>query len=130
MALQTGMKNRVEKTVPKEQLASSVGSGALDVFGTPFMVLLMEEACFYCVRDEVGEGSSTVGTHLDISHDSPTPMGCRVYCDCELTEIDGRKLVFSVEAYDEFGLIGKGTHERYIVDNERFLKKVSDKKNG
>lgn len=129
MALQIGMKYRMEKTVSKEQLASSVGSGALDVFGTPFMVLLMEEACFYCVFNEVGENNSTVGTHLDISHDSPTPIGAKVYCDCELISIEGRKLVFTVEAYDEFGLIGKGTHERYIVDNERFLKKVNDKKN-
>lgn len=127
MALNTGMKYRIEKTVTKDQLASSVGSGALDVFGTPFLILLMEEACFYCVRDKVEKGQSTVGTKLDVTHDSPTPIGAKVYCDCELTAIEGRKLVFKVEAYDEFGVIGKGIHERFIVDNERFLKKVNDK---
>lgn len=127
MALNTGMKYRMEKTVTKDQLASSVGSGALDVFGTPFLILLMEEACFYCVRDEVEKGQSTVGTKLDVTHDSPTPIGAKVYCDCELTAIEGRKLVFKVEAYDEFGVIGKGVHERFVVDNERFLKKVNDK---
>ncbi len=127
MALNTGMKYRMEKTVTKDQLASSVGSGALDVFGTPFLILLMEEACFYCVRDKVEKGQSTVGTKLDVTHDSPTPIGAKVYCDCELTAIEGRKLVFKVEAYDEFGVIGKGIHERFIVDNERFLKKVNDK---
>ena len=121
------MKYRIEKTVTKDQLASSVGSGALDVFGTPFLILLMEEACFYCVRDKVEKGQSTVGTKLDVTHDSPTPIGAKVYCDCELTAIEGRKLVFKVEAYDEFGVIGKGIHERFIVDNERFLKKVNDK---
>ena len=125
MALNTGMKYRIEKTVTKDQLASSVGSGALDVFGTPFLILLMEEACFYCVRDKVEKGQSTVGTKLDVTHDSPTPIGAKVYCDCELTAIEGRKLVFKVEAYDEFGVIGKGIHERFIVDNERFLKKVN-----
>lgn len=127
MALKVGMKHRSEKCVTKDQLASSVGSGALDVFGTPFLILLMEEACFYCVRDEVDEGNSTVGTRLDITHDSPTPLGAKVYCDCELTAIDGRKLVFRVEAFDEFGMIGKGIHERFIVDTEKFLKKVNDK---
>lgn len=127
MSLHVGMTYRMEKIVTKDQLASSVGSGALDVFGTPFLILLMEEACFYCVRDEVGENQSTVGTKLDVSHDSPTPLGAKVYCDCKLEEMDGRRLVFSVEAFDEFGSIGKGTHERFIVDNERFLKKVNDK---
>lgn len=127
MSLEIGMKNRVEKVVPKEQLASFVGSGALDVFGSPYMVLLMEEACFYCVRDEVGEGNSTVGTHLDISHDSPTPVGTKVWCECELVEIEGRKLIFKVEAFDEFGSIGKGTHERYIVNDDKFMAKVNAK---
>lgn len=127
MSLHVGMTYRMKKTVTKDQLASSVGSGALDVFGTPFLILLMEEACFYCVRDEVEENQSTVGTKLDVSHDSPTPLGAKVYCDCKLEEMDGRRLVFSVEAFDEFGSIGKGTHERFIVDNERFLKKVNEK---
>lgn len=127
MSISTGMKYRMEKTVEKDQLASSVGSGALDVFGTPFLVLLMEEACFYCVRDNLEPGMSTVGTHLDVSHDSPTPIGAKVYCDCKLEEIDGRKLIFSVIAYDEDGCIGKGTHERFIIDDERFMKKVNDK---
>lgn len=127
MSLHVGMTYRMEKTVTRDQLASSVGSGALDVFGTPFLILLMEEACFYCVRDQVEEGQSTVGIKLDVSHDSPTPLGAKVYCDCELEEIDGRRLVFSVEAFDEFGSIGKGSHERFIVDNDRFLKKVKEK---
>lgn len=127
MSIHVGMTYRMEKIVTKDQLASSVGSGALDVFGTPFLILLMEEACFYCVRDEVEQEQSTVGTKLDVSHDSPTPLGARVYCDCKLEEMDGRRLVFSVEAFDEFGSIGKGTHERFIVDNERFLKKVNEK---
>lgn len=127
MALEIGMKNRFEKTVTGEQLASSVGSGALDVFGTPYMILLMEEACFYCVRDEVGEGNSTVGTRLDVTHSSPTPLGNKVYCECTLTSIDGRKLIFEVEAFDEHGSIGKGTHERFIVNNEKFMAKVSEK---
>ena len=129
MSLEVGMTNRIEKIVTKEQLASSVGSGALDVFGTPFMILLMEETCFYCVADKVEDGTSTVGTRLDVSHDSPTPLGSKVYCDCTLTEIDGRKLIFSVEAFDEHGSIGKGIHERFIVNDEKFLKKVREKSN-
>ena len=127
MSIEVGMTNRVEKTVTKELLASSVGSGALDVFATPNMICLMEEASFYCVRDAVEEGYGTVGTLVNIKHLAPTPLGSKVYCDATLIEIDGRRLVFDVKAYDESGLIGEGLHERFIINEQKFMDKVNAK---
>ncbi len=127
MSLEVGMKNKIERIVGREQLASSIGSGGLDVYATPSMILMMEEVCFNCVQAEVGEGNSTVGTRLNVSHDSPTPLGAKVFCECELIEVDKRRLTFNVTAYDESGVIGKGTHERFIVGVDKFMNKVNEK---
>ena len=107
--------------VEAEHTAAHWGSGSLYVLSTPHMVALMEGAAVGAVDPLLPEGYRTVGTRLEIRHLAATPMGQRVTARAELVEIDGRRLVFRVEATDEAGTIGEGTHERFIVAVEHFL---------
>ena len=126
--LETGIQGRAEIVVNEQNTAASMGSGNLDVFATPYMIALMEEASQRSVAPYLEEGQSTVGTRLCVSHDAATPLGMKVWAESLLTEIDGRRLVFEVRAYDECGPIGQGTHERFIIRQQRFLEKVEAKK--
>lgn len=128
MFLTVGLKGRAETVVTLENTAAAVGSGLLPVFATPMMVALMENAAVNAVQDGLEEGQGTVGTRLDLSHDAATPVGMKVWAEAELTELDGRALTFSVTAYDEAGPIGKGTHQRFVIQNEKFLSKAEQKK--
>ena len=125
-----GTKCRLEQTVTDALTAANVGSGALPVFGTPYMSALMENAAMTCLQSFLEEGQGSVGTHLDISHDAPTPIGMKVWAESEVTEVDGKRIELKVWAYDEKGLIGQGTHQRFIVTNERFLAKPARKLEG
>ena len=125
--LQTGIKGHHEQTVTPAMSAARVGSGLVDVFATPMLVALVEQTCYESVLPHLDEGQGTVGTLVNVSHLSATPIGKRVWCDSELTEVDRRRLVFSVKAYDEAGLIGEGTHERFVIDTEKFMAKISAK---
>ncbi|MBQ5430536.1 MAG: thioesterase family protein [Lachnospiraceae bacterium] len=125
--LETGCKGHAEDYVTEENAAKSMGSGDLMVFATPAMIALVEMACWTSVADGLEEGQSTVGTALEVNHVSATPLGVKVWCDSELTQIDGRKLTFAVKVYDEAGLIGEGSHQRFIIDKERFLAKAEKK---
>ncbi|MBQ2577582.1 MAG: thioesterase [Lachnospiraceae bacterium] len=125
--LETGVKGHAEDYVTEENAAKTMGSGDLMVFGTPAMIALVEMACWTSVAGELEEGQSTVGTSLSVDHVSATPLGLKVYCDSELTEVEGRKLTFAVKVYDEAGLIGEGVHQRFIIDKERFLAKAEKK---
>ena len=126
--LEAGIKGRQEVMVEVGNCASAVGSGLLKVFATPAMIALMEKTAWMSVAPELGEGEGTVGTLLNVTHDAPTPIGMKVWCESTLEEVDGRRLVFSVEAFDEKGRIGGGRHERFIVGNEKFQAKA-DRKN-
>ena len=125
--LETGIRGRAEVVVNEGNTAASMGSGSLDVFATPYMIALMEEASQCSVAPFLEEGQSTVGTKLHVSHDAATPVGMKVWAETELIEIDRRKLIFRVAAYDERGLIGEGRHERFIIDNQRFQAKADAK---
>ncbi len=125
--MEAGIKNSVKMTVTEHDTARAAGSGTLEVFATPAMIALMEKTCFEAVQPFLEEGQGTVGTKLDVEHVSATPVGMTVEAECELTEVDGRRLVFSVEARDERGLIGKGTHERFIINCSRFSEKTYSK---
>jgi predicted thioesterase len=114
-------------TVTREYTAKAMSSGSLEVYATPAMIALMEETAFLSVQDHLDEGCGTVGTKVDIEHVSASPLGMKITCESELVEIKDRKLVFSVSAYDEVGLIGKGTHERFIINNEKFQNKTNQK---
>ena len=127
MPLTPGIKGSASCVVGPEDTAKALGSGAVDVFSTPKLVALMEKAALLSVRDYLDEGMDTVGTHLDISHSAATPVGMTVRAESELIEVDRRRLVFSVKAWDETELVGKGTHERFIIDRDKFLAKCSSK---
>ena len=126
--LQTGIKGSIEWTVTPERCAGAVGSGELDVFATPAMIALIEETAWRSVAPELEPGQGTVGTALDVRHLSATPVGLRVRCETELTELDRRRLVFTVKVYDPFGLVGEGTHERFVIQYEKFMKRVDEKR--
>ena len=125
--IEIGIKGHKEQIVTPEMSAARVGSGLVDVFATPMLVALVEQTCYESVLPYLDEGQGTVGTLVNVSHLSATPIGKRVWCDSELTEVDRRRLVFSVKAYDEAGLIGEGTHERFVIDTAKFMDKLKAK---
>lgn len=125
--LTAGIKGKEETIVSEANSAKTMGSGTLDVFATPAMIALMEKTAWKSVAPYLDEGSGTVGTLLNITHDAPTPYGVKVWCESELVEVDGRRLVFRVAAYDEKGKIGGGRHERFIIQNEKFQMKANQK---
>ena len=122
--LKIGLTHTSTTTVNSSNTARSYGSGGLDVFATPAMVGLMENAAMTAVENDLPEGSSTVGAHISTSHVKPSKLGATIKATAILEEIDGRKLTFKVSASDDDGLIGEGTHIRYIVDIERFMSKI------
>lgn len=125
--LETGIKGMQQVKVGNSNSALTMGSGTLKVFATPAMIALMEETAWKSVANELEEGSGTVGTALDVKHSAATPLGMTVTCESELIEVDGRRLVFHVVAKDDAGIIGEGTHERFIVNNEKFQAKANSK---
>lgn len=130
MSVTVGLKGRAETVVNESNTAQAACSGALPVFGTPFMCALMEEAAWKSIAPHLEASQSTVGTRLNVSHDSATPVGMKVWAESEVTEVDGKRLVLTVAAFDERGPIGRGTHERFIVTDERFLAKTARKLEG
>ena len=125
--LQPGIKGHKEQVVTPAMSAARVGSGLVDVFATPMLVALMEQTCYESVLPHLDDGQGTVGTLVNVSHTSATPIGRRVWCDSELIEVDRRRLVFNVKACDEAGPIGEGTHERFVIDTARFMAKLQEK---
>lgn len=122
--LEVGLKYTSSVVVEKSNCASAVGSGGLDVFATPSMVALMENAAMNAVAPYLPEGSTTVGSEINVAHNRPSGVGAVVTATAELVAVEGRRLQFKVVAEDSGGAIGEGTHVRYIVDAERFLSKV------
>lgn len=127
MPITVGLKGRADAQVSKETTAMAAGSGSLLVFGTPFMIALMEKAACAAIEAQLEEGQSSVGTRLDVTHDSATPVGMDVWAEAEITAVEGRKLTYTVTAYDEKGVIGKGNHERFLIRAESFLQKTYEK---
>lgn len=123
-----GMTAILTEKVNETNTAKVIGSGSLPVYGTPAMIALIERSAVELLSGNLPEGATTVGTKLEINHVSATPVGMNVVCQCTLTKVDRRKLVFDVEVKDEAGVIGNGTHERFLVDAEPFLAKANGKK--
>ena len=123
--LEIGIKGSGEAVVTEALTAKAMGSGELPVYATPAMAALIEETAWKSVAPALEPGQGTVGTKLDISHLAATPLGRKVRCETELIEIDRRRLVFSAAVFDEAGKIGEGAHERFIVDNGKFLAKAN-----
>ena len=128
MEITVGLKGTVKETVNENNTAEKVGSGSLPVFATPMMVALMEKAACKALENNLDEGSTTVGTKVDVEHVAATPVGMEVTVTATVTAVDGRKISFSVEAFDEAGLIGKGAHDRFVVGAEKFIAKTYAKK--
>lgn len=128
MNITIGLTGEIKEKVTAENTAAVVGSGSLSVFATPSMISLVEKASCEALKDSLDEGSTTVGTLINVEHVSATPVGMLVTVKSTVTAVDGRKIVFFVEAYDEAGLIGKGTHERFVVFSEKFMVKTEAKR--
>lgn len=126
--LKAGTQGYQELVVAMEDTALAAGSGGLRVLATPVMSALMEKACWKSAADQLGEGEDTVGTSLSVRHVAATPVGMKVWCKSCLTQVEGRKLTFHVEAYDEAGLIGTGEHERVLIQVQRFQEKADAKR--
>ena len=124
-----GVKGKESLTVTQQQSAKTMGSGTLDVLATPAMIALMEQTAWKSIVPYLDSKQSSVGTRLDITHDAPTPLGMTVTCESELVEIDGRRLVFTVTASDDKGIIGKGIHERFLIQEDTFQEKAMKKMN-
>lgn len=118
------MNHTSEATVIQADTATEVGSGDLEVYATPAMAALMENAAMLAVANELSEDSTTVGSMLQLTHLRPTPVGEKVSATATLEEADGRRLVFSITASDTKGVIGEARHERFVVDRERFMAKL------
>ena len=127
MELKPGIKACKEIIVTKELCADAWGSGGLQVYATPAMIALMENTAWASVEPCMEEGRSTVGTKLDVSHLSASPVGARITCESELVEVDGRRLVFKVSASDDAGLIGEGMHKRFIINVDKFMARTEAK---
>ena len=127
MPVIVGLKSRAEVLVNGSNTANAVGSGLVPVFSTPSMIALMENAAVRTIQGRLEQGETSVGTHMDITHDAPTPVGVKVWAEAEVTAVDGRRVTFAVTAYDEKGPIGKGTHERAIIRVDKFLAKANAK---
>ena len=126
--IEKGILGHREQMVTPDLTADRIGSGLVQVFATPMLVALMEPTCNESVTPLLEAGQGTVGTHIDISHSAATPVGMKVWCDSELVEVDRRRLVFTVKAFDECGPIGEGRHERFIIDSAKFQAKIDAKK--
>jgi len=125
--IKAGLVGEAIAVVTIAELASALGSGRLDVYGTPAMLGLIERAAVNAVDHLLPVESTTVGTRLDVHHLAPSPLGIQVRARAELVRVEGRTLSFTVEAFDAVDKIGEGTHERAIVDAERLLRRASAK---
>ena len=119
--LEIGLKHTSELTVSEALTAIQMGSGDMPVLATPAMMALMENAAMLAVADELPEGCTTVGGHIESSHLRPSKIGDIVSATAEVTKVDGKKIEFKVSAYSGDTLLGEGTHLRFIVDKERFM---------
>lgn len=127
--LKEGMVGQVETIVSEKNTAMAFASGGVEVFATPMMIGMMEKASLSAVDSFLPEGYATVGTQVNVSHISATPLGMKVWAKAELIKIKGKALTFKVEAFDEVEKIGEGTHDRFIISLEKFIEKTNGKLN-
>jgi fluoroacetyl-CoA thioesterase len=128
MEFTIGLTGEAAVQVDGSNTAKAMGSGELGVFATPSMIALMEKAATDAIKQLMPPDSSSVGTMINVRHLASTPTGMRVTAKAVLTEVDGKRLVFTVEAFDEKDKIGEGIHERFIINKERFMAKTNGKR--
>lgn len=127
--MKVGTVHEINATVEENMTAESMKSGSLPVLATPCMIALMEQASAELCQQFLPDGISTVGTMVNIQHLAATSLGAPVRTVATLTAFDGRKASFDVVSYDNAGVIGKGTHERFTIKVDSFMKKAADRKN-
>jgi fluoroacetyl-CoA thioesterase len=127
MRIISGLTGELERVAREADTAAQWGSGLVPVFSTPALVGLMEGAAVEALKGRLDAGQTSVGGRIDVRHLAATPIGMRVRAVAELTEVDGRRLVFQIEAWDEEEQIGQAVHERFIIDEERFIARVESK---
>ncbi|MEG0899964.1 MAG: thioesterase family protein [Oscillospiraceae bacterium] len=125
--MEIGQKNTVSVKVTENNIAINVGSGDVEVFATPMMIALMEKAASECIAAELPEGMTSVGGFISTSHTSATPIGCTAFATAEIVEFTEKKVEFKVTACDDSGIIGEGTHTRFIVNKEKFHSRAMSK---
>jgi len=118
----------VTTTVTDKNTAKAVGSGNLDVFATPMMIALMEQAACECLADSLEPGQTSVGTQINVAHTAASPLGATITATATITQAEGRKVSFTVTANDDTNEIGSGAHGRFIIDAERFMSKLEQRK--
>ena len=122
--LEVGLKYQSRVVVSEDNTALKLGSGDMEVFATPAMIALMENAAMNAVASYLDAGTTTVGTMMKSSHIKASALGANITAEAELVAVEGRRLSFTVKAWDDRGVIGEGEHERFVVDRERFLSKL------
>jgi len=125
--LTPGLCAEIDHVVSDADTAARWGSGLVPVFSTPALVGLMESAAVQALAGALLPGQTTVGGHIDVRHLAATPVGMKIHARAELTVVEGRKLTFTIEARDEVELIGEASHERFIIDEAKFLARVAAK---
>ncbi|MCL2387110.1 MAG: thioesterase family protein [Defluviitaleaceae bacterium] len=123
--LEIGKTATVSTVVSDINTAKTVGSGSLDVFATPMMIALMEQAACECIANCLESGQTSVGTQINVAHTAASPLGAKINATATIEQIEGRKITFKVTASDNTNEIGSGTHHRAIIDTERFMNKVN-----
>lgn len=123
MIIEIGLQGHAETLVEKEDTAQAVCSGGLLVYATPCLAALMEGAAYESIAPFLAEGESSVGTRMDLTHSSATPVGMEVRAESTVTAVEGRRITFEIVAYDEAGEIGRAVHERVLIKADRFLEK-------
>lgn len=125
--LEAGLTGNMTWIVKEDMTAAKVGSGLVAVFSTPSLVALLESAAVAALEGQLEEGYTSVGTHIDVHHLAATPVGMVVHAEAILLTVEGRKLTFEIEAWDEVEPIGRAAHDRFIVNQERFVAKTAQK---
>ena len=125
--LEVGMSNFIETQSVEETTALAMKSGSLKVLATPAMMCLMEQAAAELVERNLPNDLTSVGIAINVSHKAPTPVGLTVRAEAVVTQVDGRKIIFDVKAFDGVNEIGSGTHERFIVNKDKFQTKANSK---
>lgn len=125
--MQMGKSFRISTTVNESMLAPISGGGDVRVLGTPAMIALMEQAAVQCMQEMLGEGETSVSTMMEVSHIGAVPSGGQITATAEMSRCSGKRVIFKVFCEDCTGLVGKGTHERIIVNRERFQMRAQQK---
>ncbi|HEV8306774.1 MAG TPA: thioesterase family protein [Methylomirabilota bacterium] len=129
MEIQPGLVGEIEIVVQPQDTADAMGNKGVHVLATPRLVGLFEEAAITAVQSHLPAGAGTVGTRIDVRHLAATPVGMRVRARAVLREVDGRRYVYDLEAHDQVEKVGEGTHERFQVNQAKFLERIAEKAN-